>query len=80
MNPRVEKEFDPTGRGPLLALHILLKGFQMGALFGTLVVTPIMAIRLRRNPRDFVQKLPNAFAISALSGIALAGWAYYRVH
>ena len=75
MDPHVEKEFDPTGKGHLLALHILLKGFQAGALIGTLVVTPIMAYRLRSRPREIIQNLPNAFAISALSGIALAGGA-----
>ena len=68
-----EADFDATGKGHLLALHILLKGFQAGGLIGTLVVTPIMAWRLRSRPQEIVQKLPNAYAISALTGIALAG-------
>ena len=75
MASRLDKDadFDPTGKGHLLALHILLKGFQAGALFGTLIVTPIMAWKLRSRPRELVQKLPNAYAVSALTGIALAG-------
>ena len=68
-----EEDFDPAGKGHLLALHILLKGFEVGALIGTFFVLPVMAFTLRSRPRDLVQRLPNAFAISAVSGIALAG-------
>ena len=68
-----EEDFDPAGKGNLLALHIMLKGFEAGALFGVCIVAPFMAWRLRNRPGELAARLPNAFATSAVTGTALAG-------
>ena len=54
-----KKGFDPVGKAHLLALHIMLKGFEAGALFGVCIVAPIMAWRLRSRPRELAVKLPK---------------------
>ena len=76
-----KEEFDPVGKGHLLALHIMLKGFEAGALIGVCLVAPIMAWRLRRRPSyELAARLPNALAVSAVTGTALAGGVVRQRH
>lgn len=67
------EDFDPRGKGDLLALHILEKGFQAGSIIGGVIVCPSVAYRLGFRDFNLVKKLVNAMAVSALAGTALAG-------
>ena len=73
------EDFDPKGKGHLLALHILEKGFQAGSLIGGVIVCPIAAYRLGVRDPNLLKKLVNAMAVSALAGTALAG-TYRNTH
>ena len=76
-----KEEFDPVGKGHLLALHIMLKGFEAGALYGVCLLAPIMAWRLRHRPSyELAARLPNALAVSAVTGTALAGGVVRQRH
>lgn len=67
------ESFDPKGKGHLLALHILEKGFQAGSIIGGVIICPILAYRFGvRDPNIFI-RLANGMAVSALTGTALAG-------
>ena len=67
------ESFDPKGKGHLLALHILEKGFQAGSIIGGVIICPILAYRFGvRDPNIFI-RLANGMAVSALTGTAVAG-------
>ncbi len=67
------EEFDPKGKGHLLALHILEKGFQAGSIIGGIIVCPIVAYRLGLRDPNLLTRLANGMVVSALTGTALAG-------
>ena len=67
------EEFDPKGKGHLLALHILEKGFQAGSITGGIIVCPIIAYRLGLRDPKLLTRLANGMVVSALTGTALAG-------
>ncbi len=71
-------DFDPKGKGALLATHILQKGFQAGSLVGA-IIGPLVAYRLtRKGEPHVVRKVVKACGTSAVVGSALAGTAMLR--
>jgi hypothetical protein len=67
------EDFDPKGKGHLLALHILEKGFQAGSIIGGVIVCPILAYRFGIRDPNILIRLAKGMAVSALTGTALAG-------
>lgn len=75
----MENDIDPKGKGYLLLLHILDKGFQAGSLIGALLVGPSVSYRLgRRGEYDLFRRYIRVCGTSALVGTALAGTAERR--
>lgn len=68
-----DEDFDPKGKGHLLALHILEKGFQTGSLIGGFFVVPFLTYKLGARNSQIVPRLANGLAISAITGTLLAG-------